>query len=116
MMPPATDSSPAKTTSNFPWVGIAIAAIIIPAALTLLWHSSETARELLAKSLMTLAGWLATPFILESSAAITGFIIVLTYNEWRRRQDGPEWVEMQVDAPVAQKTPQGEEAQGRTSR
>jgi hypothetical protein len=60
------------------------------------WKSNEIARELLAKSFMTLAGWLATPFILETSAAITGVIVVLTYNEWRRSKEGPEWVEMEV--------------------
>jgi hypothetical protein len=57
---------------------------------------SELGRELLAKSFMTIAGYLATPFILETSAAITGFILVLTYNEWRRSKEGPDWVEMEV--------------------
>jgi hypothetical protein len=71
--------------------------VILPSLLVLIWNSHETARELLAKSAMTIAGWLATPFILESSAAVVGIIVVLTYNEWRSRKEGPEWVEMYVD-------------------
>jgi hypothetical protein len=84
----------------------------VPVLLFLAWHSHETARELIAKSIMTLAGWLATPFVLESSTAILGLVIVLTYNEWRRRQDGPEWVEMEVKETAALALTDGDKAMG----
>lgn len=97
MTPSAPPCPHQKTRPRFFWLWPAVLAAAVPAAIVLLWRSHETARELMAKSLMTLAGWLATPFVLESSAAITGLVIVLTYNEWRRRRDGPDWVEMEVD-------------------
>lgn len=78
------------------WIAPLIFLVLFITGVVVAWKSNEIARELLAKSFMTLAGWLATPFILETSAAITGVIVVLTYNEWRRSKEGPEWVEMEV--------------------
>ena len=68
------------------FVGCAVAA----------WNYDETAREILAKSFFTIAGTLASPFILETSVALGGLTIVLVFNEYRRLKDGPDWVEMQV--------------------
>lgn len=90
------------------WIAPLIFLVLFITGVIVAWRSSEIAQELLAKSFMTLAGWLATPFVLESSAAITGLVIVLSYNEWRRSKDGPEWVEMEVkeDPEAAPKTPE----------
>jgi hypothetical protein len=71
----------------------------------IVWQVSEIGRELLAKSFMTIAGYLATPFILETSAALFGLVAVLVYNEWRRGRDGPDWVEMEVKEDKAPETP-----------
>ncbi len=60
------------------------------------WNYDETAREILAKSFFTIAGTLASPFILETSVALVGLTIVLVFNEYRRLKDGPDWVEMEV--------------------
>jgi hypothetical protein len=60
------------------------------------WNYDETAREILAKSFFTIAGTLASPFILETSVALGGLTIVLVFNEYRRLKDGPDWVEMEV--------------------
>lgn len=68
------------------FVGCAVAA----------WNYDETAREILAKSFFTIAGTLASPFILETSVALGGLTIVLVFNEYRRLKDGPDWVEMEV--------------------
>ncbi len=101
MTPTDLPSEPAKPSlSRRIWAWALLFVLAVPTLVTLIWNSHETARELLAKSIMTLAGWLATPFILESSAAIVGIIVVLTYNEWRSRQDGPDWVEMHVEEPL----------------
>ena len=78
------------------WIGPLIFGLLFLAGLAVVWQVSETGRELLAKSFMTLAGYLATPFVLEITAALTGLIIVLVYNEWRRSKDGPDWVVMEV--------------------
>jgi hypothetical protein len=92
-MPPPPPPSPPRRGW---WIAPLIFLVLFITGVGVAWKSNEIARELLAKSFMTLAGWLATPFILETSAAITGVIVVLTYNEWRRSKEGPEWVEMEV--------------------
>lgn len=98
-MPPPPTTPPPRCGW---WIAPLIILVLFSTGVVVAWRSNEIARELLAKSFMTLAGWLATPFILETSAAITGVIVVLTYNEWRRSKDGPEWVEMEVpDKPGA---------------
>lgn len=78
------------------WITPLVVFFLFVTATIIVWQTSELGRELLAKSFMTIAGYLATPFILETSAAIFGLVMVLVYNEWRRGKDGPDWVEMEV--------------------
>lgn len=47
---------------------------------------------LLGEWIGTMIGALTTPFILESSFLIIGFIIVIALNTWRRQKDGDELV------------------------
>lgn len=47
---------------------------------------------LLGEWIGTMIGALTTPFILESSFVILGFIIVIGINTWRRHKDGDELV------------------------
>lgn len=87
------------TPKNWWLVPLLIGALFI-GGIAYAWQTSEAAKEILAKSFFTIAGTLASPFILESSIAIFGLVAVLTYNQWRREKDGPEWVEMEVpDSP-----------------
>lgn len=78
------------------WITPVLFIITFIVGVTIVWQVSEIGRELLAKSFMTIAGYLATPFILETSAALFGLVVVLVYNEWRRGKDGPDWVEMEI--------------------
>ncbi len=78
------------------WLMPLLIAIVFVGGIITAWQVSETAKEILAKSFFTIAGTLATPFILETSAAIGGLVLVLVFNEWRRLKNGPEWVEMEV--------------------
>lgn len=78
------------------WIAPFLCFLVFIAGVTAFWQVSEVGRELLAKSFMTIAGYLATPFILETSAALFGLVVVLVYNEWRRGKDGPDWVEMEI--------------------
>lgn len=91
------------------WIGVAAMVLLAGTALRLIW-STELGRELLAKSFMTLTGYLATPFVLETSFFVLGWVLVLTWNEHRRRREGPEWVEMSLeaegDAPAGTSAPQ----------
>lgn len=79
------------------WITPLICAILFVTAVAIVWRTSEIGQELLAKSFMTIAGYLATPFILETSVALTGLVIVLVFNEYRRAKDGPDYVEMMVE-------------------
>ena len=47
---------------------------------------------LLGEWIGTMIGALTTPFILETSFVILGFIIVIAINTWRRHKDGDELV------------------------
>lgn len=78
------------------WLLPLLIAILFISGIITAWQVSEVARELLAKSFFTIAGTLATPFILETSFAIGGLVVVLVFNEWRRLKAGPDWVEMEV--------------------
>ena len=78
------------------WVTPLLFLMTIVGCATTAWNYDETAREILAKSFFTIAGTLATPFILETSVALGGLTIVLVFNEYRRLKDGPDWVEMEV--------------------
>lgn len=79
------------------WITPLICAILFVAGIAVVWQTSEIGQELLAKSFQTIAGYLATPFILETSFALLGLVIVLVYNEYRRAKDGPDYVEMMVE-------------------
>lgn len=79
------------------WITPLICAILFVAGIAVVWQTSEIGQELLAKSFMTIAGYLATPFILETSAALLGLVVVLVFNEYRRAKDGPDYVEMMVE-------------------
>ncbi len=78
------------------WLMPLLITIVFIGGIITAWQVSETAKEILAKSFFTIAGTLATPFILETSAALVGLVLVLAFNEWRRLKDGPDWVEMEV--------------------
>jgi hypothetical protein len=51
-------------------------------------HIPGVAGEFFARVL----GIMTTPFILEASLCILGFVIVLTLNQWRQLRDGDEFV------------------------
>jgi hypothetical protein len=78
------------------WLMPLLFLIVFVSCVIAAWNYSETAQEILAKSFFTIAGTLASPFILETSVALGGLTIVLVFNEWRRLKDGPDWVEMEV--------------------
>lgn len=78
------------------WLMPLLIAILFIGGITTAWIVDDTAKEILAKSFFTIFGTLATPFVLETSAALGGLVLVLVFNEWRRLKDGPDWVEMEV--------------------
>lgn len=68
------------------------------ALLAWLYKHNATAHEVIGQAFWSLFGFFTTPFILESTVAVIGFLIVITWNQWRRDQETDEWVEMEVPA------------------
>jgi hypothetical protein len=52
------------------------------------------------------AGIVSTPFLMEASFVVLGFMIVLGLNSWRQRREGDEFVYLeQVTGPEAESLP-----------
>lgn len=71
------------------------------AALTTLLVLNATAREVATGTAKTLFGIFTTPFILESTVAVIGFLIVLFINQWRLKKEGDGWVYLVSQEPEA---------------
>lgn len=63
-----------------------------------------------------LLGIISTPFLMEASFLVLGFVLVMTINLWRQRREGDEFVELDeavgmpepaapMEATGVQKTP-----------
>lgn len=92
------------------WLTPLIFTLVFAAGLVLVCMLSVTAREVLAKAFMTVAGTLATPFFLETSVALVGLVAVLVYNQWRRSQEEDEWVYLATTTPDPQSLAEGADA------
>jgi hypothetical protein len=53
---------------------------------------NPTAKEITISTGIAMFTFFTTPFILEITSALLLFILVLTYNSWRRHKDGEDWV------------------------
>jgi lipopolysaccharide export LptBFGC system permease protein LptF len=74
---------------------IVIGFIFLGAVISVL-SVSEEAREVAGEGFWNVFRFFTTPFILELSVAVMGLLSVMTYNQWKRSKEGPEWVEMEV--------------------
>lgn len=90
-----TEAAPSKRW----WITPLLFGIVFLAAIAFAWNTSEIARELLSKSVMTIAGTVASPFILEATVALVGLVLVLTYNQWRMQKEGDGWVYLAQTEP-----------------
>jgi predicted permease len=70
--------------------------VIVMTTFGVLLKNNATAREIVGEGFAVLFGFFTTPFILESSSAVVGLLILLQWNQWQRRKDVDEWVEMEV--------------------
>ncbi len=71
--------------------------ILVGTGFGLLLKHSANAREVTGQALQMIFGVLTTPFILETTMAIVGLLIVLQWNQYKRKKDIiDEWVEMEV--------------------
>jgi hypothetical protein len=76
--------------------GYAFGFLVVATGLGFVLKNSPDAREVAGEAVWNLFRFFTTPFILETTVAIFGLLVVTTYNQWRRSKDGPEWVEMEV--------------------
>ena len=57
----------------------------------------------IGESLGTVAGVVSTPFFMEASFAMLGFVIVIALNVWRRHKAGDEFVTIETVEPSSQR-------------
>gem|GEM_PF-6078532 len=71
---------------------------LILGAFTVLLCLSADARDVGAEAAGLVFTFFSTPFILETTVAVLGLILVLVVNQRRLEKDKDEWVEMEVPA------------------
>lgn len=91
------------------WLSPLLFTLFLAAVLGVVWQQSEIAREVLSKAVMNIVGTMATPFVLEGTLAILGFVIVITINQRRLQKEGDGWVYLAVTEPDAESAQQGAE-------
>lgn len=75
---------------------LVVLTVTVP-SLLLGWHQLP---GLVGEWLGTIMGIMTTPFFMETTFVILGFIIVIGINSWRQRKDGDEFVYLdQVSGP-----------------
>ena len=75
-------------------VGVSILlflAVTVP-SLLVGWRSMP---GLLGETIGTILGIMTTPFLMETSFIVMGFLIVISINQWRRHRDGDEFIEIE---------------------
>jgi len=56
---------------------------------------------LLGETVGKMVGIMSTPFFMEASFVILGFLIVVTLNTWRRHKEGDEFVSIETEGEPA---------------
>ncbi len=95
MSAPAPEAS-APAANSRGWVepllwSVAMIAFVIISACV-----NEVAREVLMQALAYLFTFLTTPFLLETTSAVIGILIVFMINNRRIAREGDGWVMMEV--------------------
>ncbi len=73
-------------------VSILLLLMIIVPGLLVGWRKLP---GLLGETIGVILGILTTPFLMETSFVILGFLIVVSINHWRRHRDGEEFVQIE---------------------
>ena len=86
-----TDEQETENRGKQILVGGAILAVVFGTAISLLLFWREIP-GLFGETVGKFVGIMSTPFFLEASFVILGFLIVVSLNIWRRHKDGDEFV------------------------
>lgn len=62
------------------------------AAFTTLLVMNETSQEIAESTVRALIGVFSTPFIFEGTCLFMFTVALLTYNQWKRKKEGDDWV------------------------
>jgi hypothetical protein len=81
-------------------VGAMILLVVMVGFVTLLlsWRKIP---GLLGETVGKMVGIMSTPFFMEASFVILGFLIVVTLNTWRRHKEGDEFVSIETEGEPA---------------
>lgn len=84
-------------------VGAAILLVVLLGFVSLLlfWRKIP---GLLGETVGKIVGIMSTPFFMEASFVILGFLIVVSLNIWRRRKEGDEFVTIEMESEPADLT------------
>ena len=84
-------------------VGAAILLVVLLGfvCLLLFWRKIP---GLLGETVGKIVGIMSTPFFMEASFVILGFLIVVSLNIWRRRKEGDEFVTIEMESEPADLT------------
>ena len=86
--------------------------ILVGTGFGLLLRNSPDAREVAGQGFKTIFGVLTTPFILETTMAIVGLLIVLQWNQHKRKKETiDEWIEMEVPTRPQSKADKSEKGE-----
>ena len=83
------------------WLPPLIWSIAIIVGVIVLVRESETAREVISETAVTVLQVLTTPFIMEASLALLGLCIVIAINCYRENKEGDGWVYLEQKSPSA---------------
>jgi hypothetical protein len=81
-------------------VGGAILLVVAATVISLLIFWREIP-GLLGETVGKVVGIMSTPFFMEASFVILGFLIVVSLNTWRRHKEGDEFVTIETKAEPA---------------
>jgi hypothetical protein len=74
------------------WIAPVIVTLLIVGGIVAALMLSDTAREVTLDALKLVFTIVTTPFILETTVALTFLLALLAYNRWRLQKDGDGWV------------------------
>jgi len=95
-----TDQQATESRKKQLLVGGAILCVVAVMVISLLlfWRDIP---GLLGESVGKVVGIMSTPFFMEASFVILGFLIVVSLNIWRRHKEGDEFVTIEVKDDVS---------------
>jgi hypothetical protein len=91
--------TPSETKTHRRWIVPVMWSVGALVAIGVLLKVSPTAREVVGESALTIFQIVTAPFILETTLALLGLLIVLAINHYRQQKEGDGWVYLQKQEP-----------------